>query len=168
MRTPANGDGNYFSLFETHCLSIGCEERAEHLGYCKPHYDAEIDRRHNRLIREGKTRQTPPCFDERLWSEYEVLTLDAPNPPRQVIPCRDCTPEYRDVMRSQGRCERPEVVFVRRAGAKASGVEGITSATFGDWERACLGELGKVISMPSMADRAAAIERRYSRKGRYG
>lgn len=36
--------------------------------------------------------------------------------PPLAIPCVDCTPAHKAAMLTQGRCERPEVVFVVREG----------------------------------------------------
>lgn len=37
-------------------------------------------------------------------------------------PCHDCTPEYREAMKAQLRCSRPEVIFFRSTDGDVEGV----------------------------------------------
>ena len=64
-------------------------------------------------MRSGKAwSDTPPsCFGAQgEWDAWRE-SRDGPN-----SPCCDCTPGHRDKMHAQGRCDRPEVIFVVKLG----------------------------------------------------
>lgn len=155
--------GRYFTLFGAECMHDGCLKDGLSFGYCEEHYPQQIASRHARLEEEGRTRPTPPCFDsDSAWREYEVFSLDSPgNKHRCADPCRDCTPEYQRKAAEAGKCQHQEVVFIRRVDGD---VVGLTSRKFNNWELACAGEMGKVVQMPTMEARRAAVHKHYNRR----
>lgn len=55
--------------------------------------------------------ETPlPCFTQQDWDDWWRL-----NPSRTAKPCDDCTPQYQQDMKAEGRCTFPKIQFVWRA-----------------------------------------------------
>ena len=53
----------------------------------------------------------PECFDsDAQWRDWYICKGDA------QYPCIDCTASYQAQMMSEGRCERPDALFVVRWG----------------------------------------------------
>lgn len=80
---------------------------------------------------KGFKRETPACFESEEqylgWLEQEFITGGG----KHRLPiCADCTLEYATRMRSDGRCERPEMVFDRNGNpmydAGTSGMRGVS------------------------------------------
>jgi len=57
---------------------------------------------------------TPACFDSHAqfvrWERAAARAGDAPALRRSGV-CVDCTPEYQQRMKDEGRCEYPDVTF---------------------------------------------------------
>ena len=78
----------------------------------------------------GFSRETPACFesDEQYlgWLEQEFITGGGKH---RLPVCADCTPEYAERMRAEGRCERPEMMFDRNGNPvydSPSGMRGVS------------------------------------------
>lgn len=77
-----------------------------------------------RKLRARKASQwshnTPPkCWSggAELWAQtWAYRSADV------FAPCMDCTPQYREAMKAQLRCSRPEVVFVKTEDGDIQGV----------------------------------------------
>ncbi len=54
----------------------------------------------------------PHCFDSpKMWSEYVTLGRMTSLPPKHGF-CVDCTPEYKQRMEEEERCEHKDVEFM--------------------------------------------------------
>ena len=72
--------------------------------------------------------QAPPCFaSQKEWNTYKFICDWQANQsgsgagskrmiPKSFTYCVDCTPEYRDEMKRQGRCRFPGTVFSKKDG----------------------------------------------------
>ena len=66
-----------------------------------------------RIAWKGK----PRCWDDaHAWDVWRAESRGT------YGPCADCTPGYREAMRAQARCERPEAIFVRTAEGDIAGL----------------------------------------------
>lgn len=56
----------------------------------------------------------PDCFQNKeqfkVWSELEFIAHTKP----RALPCRDCTPEYKQEMAAEGRCANAKLANVER------------------------------------------------------
>lgn len=69
---------------------------------------------------------TPRCFDTDFqyvsWVQADKI-VQAARTFKPSIQCLDCTPEYAERMRREGRCEKPTVAFKRINGGELIGYE---------------------------------------------
>lgn len=64
--------------------------------------------------------KNPPCFTPEQWKSYRRFLSDGSSY------CRDCTPEFKDRMCDQRKCEHPGVTFKFVTG---EGLVGVRKAT---------------------------------------
>lgn len=94
---------------------IKCDQPAIRLGLCATHYAEWIDDVYEREVAaKGRVRPIPPCWsgDARAWVEYQVLAVASSQKFRSH--CTDCMPHFKNAMIEDGRCNRPETIFVIR------------------------------------------------------
>ena len=57
-------------------------------------------------------RAAPPCFDSaEQWKEYRALAVYTGHDGFTF--CTDCLPEYKEKMRTEGRCQYPSTLFTK-------------------------------------------------------
>lgn len=65
------------------------------------------------VLNADYVKRCPPCFDSaqqyREWQYLKRLSQQWQGSPSV---CVDCTPEYKEKMMCEGRCQHPETVFV--------------------------------------------------------
>lgn len=65
------------------------------------------------VLNPDHVSRCPPCFDSaeqyREWQKLKRLSYQWQG---QQGVCFDCTPEYKEKMMCEGRCQHPETVFV--------------------------------------------------------
>lgn len=123
---------------------------------CAEHYQQFVDTQWQRFKSMDLIRPCPSCFDEADWKTYQVMWFlskkvetGASSP---AHPCTDCTPETRDRMHKNNRCDHPETVFVMSVKNGVKEMVGIN----GDqksWNRALMGLAGRVVSQPNRSVR---------------
>jgi hypothetical protein len=96
----------------------------------------------------------PDCFpNAEEWGVYQWLWVLSQRW-STVDYCRDCTPEYRDKMVSEGRCKYPETVFVIEHGEMV----GVSGRRWVEWMSAITGRRGNIVSPPSRQARDRYVE----------
>ena len=57
---------------------------------------------------------TPACFDtDQQFQEWVAADINCYHKSHISLICTDCTPQYAERMRRAGRCEHPEVTFMK-------------------------------------------------------
>lgn len=140
------------------CSEGGCDELPSRMGLCLDHYRSWWERKSQELKEKGMTQPAWACFNEEdAWREYEVLWQVTGE--GEMEPCRDCTPRYRDQMKAEGLCRRPETIFIRRPYNGGSQVFGLSSMIQpSKWRRAILGIGSELVHGTDPKSRDAAME----------
>lgn len=66
------------------------------------------------------SEKIPKCFDTR--AEYRAWKQCARMAYPALWVCTDCTPDYQERMKAQGRCENPQVQFQQDESGSIEGV----------------------------------------------
>ena len=69
---------------------------------------------YDNFLKGMEGRDYPKCFESKKQYEswYEVETIA--HTKTRMFPCRDCTPEYRELMVAEGRCVNGHLSGVNR------------------------------------------------------
>lgn len=141
------------SLFSTgSCRELPCCKPAGLFGFCSDHEEAGIRQHFEEAVQAGLVDQSVPlCFNTaRQFYEYVATFLASLYGFKQsrVDICRDCNPEFKERMMSEGRCAHHETVFIKsqRMGGDLVGVA--ISKSTAAWENAMMGMSGEVVKLP--------------------